>query len=48
MTTGISRLWAGLAGATENRYLYVVAALLLPPLAIAADAIRAAGAAWAW
>ena len=39
VTTGISRLWAGLAGATQNRYLYIVAALLLPPLALAADAI---------
>jgi hypothetical protein len=39
VTTGISRLWAGVMFAASSRYLYVVAALLLVPLAVAADAL---------
>lgn len=37
--TGISRVQGGPAFAGSSRYLYVVAALVLPPLAVAADAL---------
>ena len=37
--TGITRVQAGIAFAGTSRYLYVVAALLLTPLAVAADAL---------
>jgi hypothetical protein len=37
--TGVSRSWFGLHGATSSRYLDVVAALLLPAIAVAGDAL---------
>jgi hypothetical protein len=39
LTTAVSRALAGVSFATSSRYLYVVAALLVPPLAVAFDAI---------
>ncbi len=37
--TGVSRAWFGLGGASSSRYLDVVAVLLLPAIAVAADAL---------
>jgi hypothetical protein len=39
VSTGVSRWFGGLSAATSPRYLYIVAALLMPPLAVAADAL---------
>jgi hypothetical protein len=38
-TTGLGRWWVGVAGARGDRYLYLGAALILPILAVAAEAV---------
>jgi hypothetical protein len=39
LISGVNRAWVGTRFASSSRYLHVVGALLLPPLAVAADAL---------
>ena len=39
LISGVNRAWIGTRFAASSRYVHVVAALLLPPLAVAADAL---------
>jgi uncharacterized membrane protein YqaE (UPF0057 family) len=39
LISGVNRAWTGVRFAASSRYLHVVVALLLPPLAVAADAL---------